>query len=92
MNEQEVNGAILAITGNYAVVQVPSRNFPAVAIQGDSLKILQDTLKELSDSMDAGDLDDARSALDEITKTISEMISTYEDASRDVGFTLPYRG
>ncbi|MEV1113847.1 hypothetical protein AB0I91_02165 [Actinosynnema sp. NPDC049800] len=70
---------------------MPSRNFPAVAVQGDSLKVLQDTLKELAENLDSGDLDDARFALDEVANIISEMVSTYEDASRDVGFTLPYR-
>jgi pyruvate formate-lyase activating enzyme-like uncharacterized protein len=55
------------------------------------VKIVQDTLKELAENLDAGDLDEARFALDEVVNTISEMISTYEDASRDVGFKLPYR-
>jgi hypothetical protein len=36
MNEQANSAAILAVAGNYAVVQVPGRNFPAVAVQGDS--------------------------------------------------------
>ncbi|MFD0268686.1 DUF6959 family protein [Streptomyces sp. NPDC127106] len=90
MNQHEAIGPILAVSGNYAVIQIPSRNSPAVAIQGDSLKILQETVKELTDYLAAGDLEEARFPLNEITDTISEMISTYEDAARELGFKLPY--
>ncbi|MFB7784063.1 hypothetical protein ACFC1D_15315 [Streptomyces vinaceus] len=90
MNHNEDIGPILAVSGNYAVVQLPSRNSPAAAIQGDSLKILQETVKELSDCLATGDLEEARFPLNEIVTTISEMVSTYEDAARDLGFKLPY--
>ncbi|HEX7304062.1 DUF6959 family protein [Lentzea sp.] len=81
---------VLATTGNFAVVQLPGRNFPAAAIQGDSLSMLRDTVKELSECIAGGDLDEARYPLAEIESVISAMMSTYEDAARVCGFTLPY--
>ncbi|MFD9306822.1 DUF6959 family protein [Streptomyces sp. NPDC060048] len=90
MNHQEGTAAVLKIAGNYAVVQVEGRRFPAAAIQGDSLKILQGLLQELSENLDAGDAEEARFPLAEIESVISGMLSVYEDASRSYGFKLPY--
>ncbi|MFD4241108.1 DUF6959 family protein [Streptomyces sp. NPDC058525] len=90
MNQNGTIGPILAVSGNYAVVQIPNRNSPAAAIQGDSLKILQETVKELTDCLTAGDLEEAQFPLQEIATTISEMIATYEDAARELDFKLPY--
>ncbi|WP_189159592.1 DUF6959 family protein [Lentzea pudingi] len=81
---------VLAVDGNFAVVQLPGRNFPAAAIQGDSLSVLRDTIKELSECIAEGDLDEAKYPLAEIESVISAMMSTYEDASRVRGFKLPY--
>lgn len=81
---------VLAVDGNFAVVQLPGRNFPAAAIQGDSLSVLRDTIKELSECLAEGDLDEAKYPLAEIESVISAMMSTYEDASQERGFKLPY--
>ncbi|WP_424210832.1 DUF6959 family protein [Streptomyces sp. BI20] len=91
MSQEEVRaGRILEIFGNYSVIQVPGRNHPAVAIQGDSLKILQETVRELSDCLAVENLQEARFPLQEIIDTLAEMISVYESAARRSGFDLPY--
>ncbi|GLY50302.1 hypothetical protein [Lentzea sp. NBRC 102530] len=90
MDESTDAAEVLAVDGNFAVVQLPGRNFPAAAIQGDSLSVLRDTIKELSGCLAEGDLDEAEHPLAEIESVISAMMSTYEDASRERGFKLPY--
>lgn len=40
MTERDVSAAVLAVAGNYAVVQLEGRRHPALAVQGDSLNIL----------------------------------------------------
>ncbi|CAL9660522.1 hypothetical protein SUDANB95_06957 [Actinosynnema sp. ALI-1.44] len=81
---------VLAIEGNYAVVHVPGRNFPALAIHGDSLSVLEDSVRELTGLLAAGDVGEAWHALEEVSATVRAMLATYEQASRDRGFKLPY--
>ncbi|WP_405791153.1 hypothetical protein OG753_32600 [Streptomyces sp. NBC_00029] len=90
MNQDGADGTVLAVSGNYAVVRLPGRNFPAAAIQGDSLKILQETVRELSDCLAAGDLAEAAFPLNDVAATIAEMLEVYEGAARDLGLELPY--
>ncbi|MEW2415587.1 hypothetical protein AB0953_17965 [Streptomyces sp. NPDC046866] len=90
MQQRKNESRLLAIDGNYAVVQVGGRNFPAAAIQGDSLKILQETLQELADSLDSGDIEEARFPLREAKETVDELLDLYEKTSRQLGFKLPY--
>lgn len=90
MDRQGETALVLALAGNYAVVQIDGRRFPAAVIQGDSLKILQETVKELSGYLETGDLEEAKFPLAEIESVISGILSVYEDASRECGFELPY--
>ncbi|MFD4948446.1 DUF6959 family protein [Streptomyces sp. NPDC058239] len=90
MTEREVSAAVLAVAGNYAVVHLEGRRYPALAVQGDSLKILYGIIKELADNLESGDLDEASFSLREIQSTVSSMVSAYEVASTETGFDLPY--
>ncbi|MFJ9343781.1 DUF6959 family protein [Streptomyces sp. NPDC101733] len=90
MTENERFASVLAVAGNYAVIKLDTRNFPASAIQGDSLKILQGTLKEITENLDAGDVDEARLCLTSVESVIADMLAVYESASREQGFELPY--
>ncbi|WP_327187431.1 DUF6959 family protein [Streptomyces sp. NBC_01334] len=49
MSEQEISAAVLAVSGIYAVVRLPNRVYPALAVQGDSLKVLQEAVDELAE-------------------------------------------
>ncbi|MET9849047.1 DUF6959 family protein [Streptomyces ossamyceticus] len=90
MNEQEKTATVLAVSGNYAVVRVADRRYPALAVQGDSLKVLAEAVEELAGHLGSGDLEEAGFALAEIRSTVSSMMSTYESASSEAGFDLPY--
>lgn len=90
MSEQETSAALLAVSGNYAVIQLPNRRYPALAVQGDSLKVLQETIEELAGNLDSGDLEEAGFAFREIQSTVSAMLSVYESALSEAGVKLPY--
>ncbi|MGW5345541.1 DUF6959 family protein [Streptomyces sp. HUAS TT3] len=90
MQHHENGSRLLAVEGNYAIIQVEGRNFPAAAIQGDSLKILQEALQELANSLDNGDITEARFPLEEVKVAIEELLGLYEETSRRLGFKLPY--
>ncbi|MGW6733316.1 DUF6959 family protein [Streptomyces sp. NPDC055013] len=90
MSEQETSATVLAVSGNYAVVRLPHRRYPALAVQGDSLKVLQEAVEELAENLGSGELEEAGFSLGEIRSTVSAMLSTYESASSEAGFDLPY--
>lgn len=90
MNEHETSATVLAVSGNYTVIGLPNRRYPALAVQGDSLKVLQEAVEELAGHLGTGDLEEAGFSLGEIRSTVAAMLATYESASRDVGFELPY--
>jgi len=90
MTERATSAGILAVSGNYAVVHLKGRRHPALAVQGDSLKILQGIIEELTDNLDSGDLDEASFSLGEIQSTVSSMVAAYEVASAETGVDLPY--
>lgn len=90
MSEQETSAALLAVSGNYAVIQLPNRRYPALAVQGDSLKVLQETIEELAGNLDSEDLEEAGFAFREIQSAVSAMLSVYESALSEAGVELPY--
>lgn len=80
---------LLATSGNYHLVQIAGRAYPAFAIQGDSLKILHEAVIELSGyASTAGE--DAEFALREISETVGGMVAAFEEMSRSAGKGLPY--
>jgi hypothetical protein len=83
---------VWGVSGNHAVVQLPGRRFPALAIQGDSLHILCDELKETRDLLDAGDRDEALLALGQVSETLDAMRRGYEAILAERGLALPYFG
>ncbi|MFE3068187.1 DUF6959 family protein [Streptomyces sp. NPDC059247] len=90
MTERETSATVLATSGNYAVIQLNDRRYPALSIQGDSLKILQETIEELAEDLRMKDLAGADLSLREVRSVVSDMLSSYESAAADKGFELPY--
>ena len=75
---------------NGAVVRLPGRQFPGIVIQGDSLKILVDSvedLKRLSRHPTAPELEDAVAELSQILTSYKQ---AYEQAVQAQGERLPY--
>ncbi|MPY53085.1 DUF6959 family protein [Streptomyces acidicola] len=90
MSESRSSAAVLAVSGNYSVIQLEGRRYPAAALQGDSLKSLHEVVEELSENLRSGDLDDAKFALEEIQTVVSSLKGVYEEALAGAGITLPY--
>ncbi|WP_405799855.1 DUF6959 family protein [Streptomyces sp. NBC_01506] len=90
MNESKGQAAVLAESGNFSVVHLEGRRYPAVAVQGDSLKVLHEAVEELSGYLRSGDLAEAKFSFAEIQATISSLKSFYERTLRDEGVGLPY--
>lgn len=76
--------------GNYALVQLDSRKFPGLLVQGDSLKqveALVDELMELRQQGEAGEFDEA---MQEVAEVIKGLVDSYESMMSEVRLRLPY--
>ena len=54
----------LSDASNYAVIKLPERSFPALLIQGDSLKILVDLAEDIKKMVQDAKNDDLKAAAD----------------------------
>ena len=86
-----VSAELLTPIRNNAVIRLPGRRFPAIAIQGDSLSVLVELGKSVCQRAGQfGDqiLSDEANALRELLETIQQQ---YEQALSAHGIDLPYR-
>ena len=74
---------------NYAVVQLPDRNYPGVVFQGDSLFVLMSDLAEIEGDLD-GVNEELRESLGEIVGSLRAILSDYESVCERNGLDLPY--
>jgi len=75
---------------NSPVLRIPTRNFPGILIQGDSLSILADLASEIVDQLAAGDISEATDAAEELKQNVLNRIVIYERALKEHGMKLPY--
>lgn len=86
MNEVE----LLSEPKNYAVVRLPSRNFPGVVMQGDTLNILLKDIVRVKTAVTLGHLADASEGLDDIIGQLEAAKKFYESVCQRKGIDLPY--
>jgi hypothetical protein len=78
---------ILGRRDNWAVVQLPSRKFPAIALQGDTFFILLDNVRRGIAGCPAGEPFDA---LTLALEDMEEVLAWYADILKQHGIDLPY--
>ncbi|QMU69866.1 hypothetical protein [Streptacidiphilus sp. P02-A3a] len=91
MTDEATTAELLARDGNRCLVRIPGRKHSALAIQGDSLKVLQSNVLELAQAMAEEDWENARFSIDEVSAAMDSLIASYEGMSRQVGSPLPYQ-
>lgn len=72
---------------NYAVVQLPERQFPGVVFQGDSLNSL---IGEIEEAIAESDPQERAEAFGYIIAQLHSIRSGYEAALQTAGIKLPY--
>jgi signal transduction histidine kinase len=75
---------------NFAVVQLPGRNFPGVVVQGDTLNGLVQRLGEMAQMLERGELDDLAGELSDIREQLSEALANYDHVCAERGIPSPY--
>lgn len=74
---------LLAKAGNFAVVQLPERNYPGVVIQGDTLSSLVGLLNDIKTASRCGDLENLEAAIADAAELLGEAQEAYEKACGD---------
>ncbi|MBN6033359.1 hypothetical protein [Amycolatopsis sp. 195334CR] len=88
MSKVDVN--LISRQGNEALVKLSDRQYPGLLVQGDSLKILADTIAEAVDAAQLGNLEDVSYVTRELMEKIGSMMKNYEDMMSSNGLKLPY--
>jgi integrase/recombinase XerD len=76
--------------GNNAVVRMPSRRFPGVVIQGDTLSNLWSIASDALEQQRAGRIDVSLDQLEMIVDDLNDMLRRYETALDRAGLPRPY--
>jgi hypothetical protein len=83
-----MDAKILGQMSNIAVVQLPTRNFPGIVLQGDTvstfLRAIDDIRNNCSDP-------EAMAAADELDEKIRTALRFYEDVLDGEGIKIPYQ-
>ena len=87
MNEQV---ELLSRPVNYAVVQLPGRNFPGVVVQGDTLNSLVRQLARISELLTTNQTDELAAEVEEMREELSGAVAHYESVCVTRGIALPY--
>ena len=78
---------------NFAVVQLPERNYPGVVIQGDTLNGLVrrlDEMRSLAKSNQPEDVEDMAAEIQMLWEQLSAARDHYEATCTERGIELPY--
>lgn len=81
---------LLSPPSNYAVVQLPQRNYPGVVMQGDSLHILKSQAQRMGRLLAAMDLEELADEIEYLTEQLTEVQNHYERVCAERNISLPY--
>ena len=88
MKEEKVE--IYSDASNIAVMRHPRRSFPGSLIQGDSLFILLQLVKEAQEELAKGESENAAEVLEELSELLEGRLKHYEEVLESHGIELPY--
>ncbi len=88
MKKEEVE--IYSDTSNLAVMRHPDREFPGSLIQGDSLHILLQNVKEAKEELISGDSNEAKEILDDVIEDLTYRLSHYKKVLKEHSLDLPF--
>jgi hypothetical protein len=69
---------LLSAPVNFAVVQLPGRQYPGVVVQGDTLAGLVGQLARMKALLDAGDVNELADEIEEMEEQMSGALSFYK--------------
>ena len=80
----------LSDASNYSVIRSPGRRFPAILVQGDSLRTMADLAGEIQEMVKRSSNDELRATVDELVEQLQSRVKHYEQVMADEHLPLPY--
>ena len=90
MSDDRIEIKVLDDTINSFVIQLSGRKFPAIVIQGDSLKSMSDLVDDIGERLAHNDIEEAKSMTRELRTLFRARLEIYESTLRKHGISLPY--
>ncbi len=87
---EQIEIEVFSQATNAAVVRMPTRRFPGVVIQGDSLHILHQLAESVVRLAASHDDEDLSGEAEELRDLLARYVSSYETALKKHGIGLPY--
>lgn len=87
---KKVSVEIYSDASNMTVLRHPDRDHPGSLIQGDSLNILIQDIKEARNEIDKGDTEEAKDILDAIIESLEDRLEHYKKALKDHDMEFPF--
>ena len=88
----EDHAELLDTTTHCAVVKLPTRKYPGVVIQGDSLHAWYTSVRSAKTLCEAGEIAEAVDELTQVIDLLSSYLGNYERVLKQHGIDLPYTG
>ena len=87
---RKIEVAVIDDAVNAAVIHLPERRFPALALQGDSLSIVASLAQATVAAITEERIVEARESATELLELLRGYQAVYERALRGAGMKLPY--
>lgn len=75
---------------NAPVIRMPSRKYPGILVQGDSLHNMLSLIKGTEAALATGNVEEAKDTLQEVREMISGYDAAYRNALTENGVPLPF--
>jgi len=81
---------LLSRQTNFAIVQLPERNYPGVVVQGDTLNALVRSMERMAKLLEANQVVDLAAEIEDVREQLSEALTHYEAVCAARRISLPY--
>lgn len=81
---------VFSQASNAAVVRMPTRHFPGIVVQGDSLHILYHLAESIAQLAAPHDDEELSGEAEELQDLLAGYVASYENVLKDHGMELPY--
>lgn len=82
---------LLSRPTNFAIVQLPERNYPGVVVQGDTLNGLVNQLIQMGTLLATNQLEELSQEIESTREQLLEALTHYESVCNARGIILPYQ-
>ncbi len=88
MNKELIE--VLSSESNNDICKHPKRSYPGLLIQGDSLSILLQDIREANNELSKGNTQESSEILKHIIENLEDRLEHYKKVLKEHGYDLPF--